>query len=225
MHRPLSSNNPTDISAVRISARDFFYISNILSLVRIGLIPLIVYSIIREYYLMTLVTGGLAILSDMLDGYFARRLNQQSDLGKILDPVADKLVIGVVILALILSNPTNPKFPLWAFAIVITRDLLIVFGNIVLFRRKRIVTKSNRWGKGTSFVLSTALMLYVFNDYFNNYFKNYIPDSIPFYVLSIGLVLALISAWTYGKRWWYLMQISNSPQPVETINPNKSPSS
>jgi CDP-diacylglycerol--glycerol-3-phosphate 3-phosphatidyltransferase len=218
MHRPLSSNNPTDISAVRISARDFFYISNILSLVRIGLIPLIVYSIIREYYLMTLVTGGLAILSDMLDGYFARRLNQQSDLGKILDPVADKLVIGVVVLALILSNP---KFPLWAFAIVITRDLLIVFGNIVLFRRKRIVTKSNRWGKGTSFVLSTALMLYVFDDYFNNYF----PDSIPFYVLSIGLVLALISAWTYGKRWLYLMQISNSPQPVETINPNKSPSS
>jgi CDP-diacylglycerol--glycerol-3-phosphate 3-phosphatidyltransferase len=218
MHRPLSSNNPTDISAVRISARDFFYISNILSLVRIGLIPLIVFSIIRHYYLMTLVTGGLAILSDMLDGYFARRLNQQSDLGKILDPVADKLVIGVVVLALILSNP---KFPLWAFAIVITRDLLIVFGNIVLFRRKRIVTKSNRWGKGTSFVLSTALMLYVFNDYFDNY----IPDSIPFYVLSIGLVLALISAWTYGKRWLYLMQISNSPQPVETINPNKSPSS
>jgi CDP-diacylglycerol--glycerol-3-phosphate 3-phosphatidyltransferase len=218
MHRPLSSNNPTDISAVRISARDFFYISNILSLVRIGLIPLIVFSIIRHYYLMTLVTGGLAILSDMLDGYFARRLNQQSDLGKILDPVADKLVIGVVVLALILSNP---KFPLWAFAIVITRDLLIVFGNIVLFRRKRIVTKSNRWGKGTSFVLSTALMLYVFDDYFNNYF----PDSIPFYVLSIGLVLALISAWTYGKRWLYLMQISNSPQPVETINPNKSPSS
>jgi CDP-diacylglycerol--glycerol-3-phosphate 3-phosphatidyltransferase len=218
MHRPLSSNNPTDISAVRISARDFFYISNILSLVRIGLIPLIVFSIIRHYYLMTLVTGGLAILSDMLDGYFARRLNQQSDLGKILDPVADKLVIGVVVLALILSNP---KFPLWAFAIVITRDLLIVFGNIVLFRRKRIVTKSNRWGKGTSFVLSTALMLYVFDDYFNNYF----PDSIPFYVLSIGLVLALISAWTYGKRWLYLMQISNSPQPVETIKPNKSPSS
>jgi CDP-diacylglycerol--glycerol-3-phosphate 3-phosphatidyltransferase len=218
MHRPLSSNNPTDISAVRISARDFFYISNILSLVRIGLIPLIVFSIIRHYYLMTLVTGGLAILSDVLDGYFARRLNQQSDLGKILDPVADKLVIGVVVLALILSNP---KFPLWAFAIVITRDLLIVFGNIVLFRRKRIVTKSNRWGKGTSFVLSTALMLYVFDDYFNNYF----PDSIPFYVLSIGLVLALISAWTYGKRWLYLMQISNSPQPVETINPNKSPSS
>lgn len=218
MHRPLSSNNPTDISAVRISARDFFYFSNILSLVRIGLIPLIVFSIIRHYYLMTLVTGGLAILSDVLDGYFARRLNQQSDLGKILDPVADKLVIGVVVLALILSNP---KFPLWAFAIVITRDLLIVFGNIVLFRRKRIVTKSNRWGKGTSFVLSTALMLYVFNDYFNNY----IPDSIPFYVLSIGLVLALISAWTYGKRWLYLMQISNSPQPVETINPNKSPSS
>jgi CDP-diacylglycerol--glycerol-3-phosphate 3-phosphatidyltransferase len=218
MHRPLSSNNPTDISAVRISARDFFYFSNILSLVRIGLIPLIVFSIIRHYYLMTLVTGGLAILSDMLDGYFARRLNQQSDLGKILDPVADKLVIGVVVLALILSNP---KFPLWAFAIVITRDLLIVFGNIVLFRRKRIVTKSNRWGKGTSFVLSTALMLYVFDDYFNNYF----PDSIPFYVLSIGLVLALISAWTYGKRWLYLMQISNSPQPVETINPNKSPSS
>ena len=79
---------------------------------------------------MTLVVGGLAIVSDLLDGYIARRLNQQSDLGKILDPIADKLVIGVVILALILSNP---KFPLWAFAIVIIRDCLIVTGNIIVF--------------------------------------------------------------------------------------------
>jgi cardiolipin synthase len=216
MHRALSSNNPSDISAVQLNVRDFIYVCNILSLVRIGLVPLIVFSIIRHHHLMTLVTGSLAILSDILDGYFARRLNQQSDLGKILDPIADKLVIGVVILALVLSNP---KFPLWALGIVITRDLLIVFGNIVMFRRKRIITKSNRWGKGTTFVLSTALMLYVFN--FNDYF----PDSISFYVLSIGLVLALISAWSYGQRWLHLMQISDSAQPVETINSNKSPSS
>lgn len=213
MQRLLSSNDAIDTSTVRIHARDFFYVSNILSLARIGLIPLIVYSIIRDLHLMTLVVGGLAILSDLLDGYFARRLNQQSDLGKILDPIADKLVIGVVILALILSNP---KFPLWAFIIVIIRDCLIVIGNIIVFRRKRIITRSNRWGKCTSFVLSTALMLYVFNDYF--------PESIPFYVLNIGLVLALISAWSYGKRWLHLMQLSNLPQPVETINPNKSPS-
>ena len=213
MHRLLSSNDAIDTSTVRINPRDIFYVSNMLSLARIGLIPLIVYSIIRHYYLMTLVVGGLAIVSDLLDGYIARRLNQQSDLGKILDPIADKLVIGVVILALILSNP---KFPLWAFAIVIIRDCLIVTGNIIVFRRRRIITRSNRWGKCTSFVLSTALMLYVFNDYF--------PDSIPFYVLSIGLVLALISAWSYGKRWLLLMQLSNSPQPVESINPNKSPS-
>lgn len=213
MQRLLSSNDPIDTSTVRIHARDLFYVSNILSLARIGLIPLIVYSIIRHHHLMTLVIGGLAILSDLLDGYVARRLNQQSDLGKILDPIADKLVIGVVILALILSNP---KFPLWAFIIVIIRDCLIVIGNIIVFRRRRIITRSNRWGKCTSFVLSTALMLYVFNEYF--------PDTIPFYVLNIGLVLALISAWSYGKRWLHLMQLSNSTQPVETINPNKSPS-
>lgn len=213
MHRFFSSNEAINTTTVQINVRHFFYVSNVLSLARIGLIPIIVYSIIRHQHLMTLVIGGLAIISDLLDGYLARRLNQQSDLGKILDPIADKLVIGVVILALVLSDR---KFPLWAFAIVIVRDCLIVVGNMIVFRRRRIITRSNRWGKCTSFVLSTALMLYVFNEYF--------PNPIPFYVLTIGLVLALISAWSYGKRWLYLMQLSNSPQPVETINPNKSPS-
>ena len=211
MQRHSGSNYDIETSGAQISMQELFYVSNLLSLARIGLIPLIVYGIIHPYLLMAVVAGSLAILSDVLDGYLARRLKQQSDLGKILDPLADKLVIGLVILALILSNR---ELPLWAFAIVVTRDFFIVLGTIILFRRMRIITRSNRWGKCTSFLLSTALMLYLLE----------LQHPLPFYVLCIGLVVALISTWSYGHRWVRLLQMSKSSHKVNTIKPNSSSS-
>ena len=105
----------------------------------------------------------MAILTDMLDGYFARRLNQRTNLGKILDPIADKAIIGAVIVALILSNSS---FPRWAFVLVIIRDVLIVVANIFLFHRTQIIARSDVWGKCTTFFLATALTLYALADNF-----------------------------------------------------------
>lgn len=208
MQRQLASDRAPQTSGSLIAVRNFFYVSNLLSIIRLGLTPFLFRSIIRESHLAALIIGGLAILTDMLDGYFARRLDQRTNLGKILDPIADKAIIGAVIIALIWSNSS---FPRWAFVVVIIRDVLIVIANIFLFHRTQIIGKSDVWGKCTTFFLATALVLYVLVDNIS-VGSRLIPSFAPSYVLYIGLVFALISVSNYS---WQLLRLlrQNRAQP------------
>ena len=212
MQRQLASDRSPQTSSSLIAVRNFFYVSNLLSIIRLGLTPFLFHTIIRRSHVAALVIGGLAILTDMLDGYFARRLNQRTNLGKILDPLADKAIISAVIIALILSNSS---FPRWAFAVVIIRDVLIVIANIFLFHRTQIVARSNVWGKCTTFFLAIALVLYTLPD-------NVLAGSgsillaIPFYVLCIGLAFALISVSNYSWQLLRLLQ-QNRAQPKKAL--------
>ena len=212
MQRQLASDRSPQTSGSLIVVRNFFYVSNLLSIIRLGLTPFLFRSIIRESHLAALIIGGLAILTDMLDGYFARRLNQRTNLGKILDPIADKAIISAVIIALILSNSS---FPLWAFVVVIIRDVLIVIANIFLFHRTQIIGKSDVWGKCTTFFLATALVLYALVD---NVLvgSGSIPPAIPFYVLCVGLAFALISVSNYSWQLLRLLQ-QNRAQPKKAL--------
>lgn len=212
MQRQLTSNCSPQTSGVLVVVRNFFYVSNLLSIIRLGLTPFIFHAIIRRSHLAALVIGGLAILTDMLDGYLARRLNQRTNLGKILDPIADKTIISAVIIALILSNSS---FPLWAFVVVIIRDVLIVIANIFLFHRMQTVGRSDRWGKCTTFFLATALVCYGLVD---NVLEGsgFIPPLVPFSTLCIGLMFALISVSNYGWQLWRLLQ-QHRAQPKKAI--------
>ncbi|RKU08749.1 hypothetical protein C6502_14345 [Candidatus Poribacteria bacterium] len=212
MQRPFASDRSPQTSGSLIVVRNFFYVSNLLSIIRLGLTPFLFRSIIRESHLAALIIGGLAILTDMLDGYFARRLNQRTNLGKILDPIADKAIISAVIIALILSNSS---FPRWAFVVVIIRDVLIVVANIFLFHRTQIIGKSDVWGKCTTFFLATALVLYVLTD---NILADsgLIPSFAPSCVLYIGLAFALISVANYSWQLLRLLQ-QNRAQPKKAL--------
>ena len=212
MQRQVASDRSPQTSGSLIAVRNFFYVSNLLSIIRLGLTPFLFRSIVRESHLAALIIGGLAILTDMLDGYFARRLDQRTNLGKILDPIADKAIISAVIIALILSNSS---FPRWAFVVVIIRDVLIVVANIFLFHRTQIIGKSDVWGKCTTFFLATALVLYVLTD---NILADsgLIPSLLPFCVLCIGLVFALISVSNYSWQLLRLLQ-QNRAQPKKVL--------
>ncbi len=212
MQRQLTSDRSPQTSNSLIAVRNFFYVSNLLSIIRLGLTPFLFHTIIRRSHVAVLVIGGLAILTDMLDGYFARRLNQRTNLGKILDPIADKAIISTVIIALILSNSS---FPRWAFIVVIIRDVLIVVANIFLFHRTQIIARSDVWGKCTTFFLATALALYTLAD---NFFEGRgpIPPLVPYSVLCIGLVFALISVSNYSWQLLRLLQ-QNRAQSKKTL--------
>jgi CDP-diacylglycerol--glycerol-3-phosphate 3-phosphatidyltransferase len=101
-------------------------IPNILTLIRIILIPVLVmvFYLLDEWsYQVSAAIFGIAALTDLLDGYLARRLNQSSPFGAFLDPVADKLMVAVALVLLVQDNP-YPWFAVPA-AIIIGREIAI----------------------------------------------------------------------------------------------------
>lgn len=101
-------------------------IPNIISLLRICLVPPIVVLLLREHYTQALLLFVVAGVSDGLDGYLAKRFAWTSRLGSILDPLADKLLLDASYLALGWTG----QLPAWLVALVVGRDLVIIGGAI-----------------------------------------------------------------------------------------------
>ncbi len=118
-------------------------IPNVLSFFRIILItPFVVFFLGGHYYLAA-ITILLSGLTDCFDGMIARKLHQESELGKILDPLADKLTLLAVGLCLIFIEP----FVLPLMVILVVKDLLMLIGGSALIRRGIIPPKSKWYGK------------------------------------------------------------------------------
>src|SRR4051812_40864831 len=114
--------------------------ANKITISRILLVPLFIVAVLyytdggnEIYRLIALLAFAVAAISDGVDGYLARRYNQHSELGRILDPLADKilLVSGVVLLSL-KNAPYLERIPIWLTATIVSRDVLLVLGLIII---------------------------------------------------------------------------------------------
>ncbi len=147
-----SPEAPTeDVSLSRIAT-----VPNLLSSIRILLIPVFVLLILHHGTEGAgLVLLGAVVSTDWIDGYIARHTGQVSNLGKVLDPVADRLAIAAGLISLMVRN----AFPVWAGLLVLVRDALVILvGAVVLFRFK--VRLDVRWiGKVATFALMVAIPL------------------------------------------------------------------
>ena len=103
-------------------------IPNLLTLLRIILVPVIVIFLIQDEYVKALITFTAAGLTDALDGTLARLLNKQTALGAFLDPLADKVLLSTSFIALAIFH----LIPGWLTVIVISRDLIILIGILTL---------------------------------------------------------------------------------------------
>lgn len=105
-------------------------IPNILTFVRMGLIPVFVSLVYYGYSKWALAVFLAAGISDGIDGFLARKFKQESELGTIIDPIADKLLMTVAFIILTLPNVLPPTrhlpIPFWVTASVIGRDILII---------------------------------------------------------------------------------------------------
>lgn len=114
----------------------------------------------REWYRFAAL--GLFILmalSDAVDGYVARRFNQHSRLGAMLDPIADKLVVNFALIFLALNQRFAPPVPLWFPVYVLARDLLIVLGALALLRqRETLRVAPSMAGKATTALLMVTII-------------------------------------------------------------------
>lgn len=74
-----------------------------------------------------------ASVTDFVDGFIARRFNQQSRLGRFLDPIADKLLTTTGFVVMAIPHAEFPSIPIWLAAAVVGRDLIIIFGSLVVY--------------------------------------------------------------------------------------------
>ena len=132
---------------------------NILSLARVALLPFIVLCLKYNQNLLLLVLLFLAVLTDYFDGFFARRLGQVTDSGKILDPLADKICVNTLTVALWLWR----GFPLWAVVLIAARDLIIVIGGLLIMHKKKVVPVSNWPGKWAVTFMAATIICYSLN--------------------------------------------------------------
>jgi CDP-diacylglycerol--glycerol-3-phosphate 3-phosphatidyltransferase len=109
--------------------------------------------------LPAIVLLGVALGTDAVDGLLARKRGWVSDWGRVLDPLADKIYLGGVVLYLAFAR----DFPLWLVALVLARDIFLIVTSALLVRRYNVVFSPNLWGKATTVVLAVVVFAYVLN--------------------------------------------------------------
>lgn len=131
---------------------------NVLSVSRIVFLPFVIFLIKHDFAPWSVIALGTLWITDFIDGYIARKFRQETDLGLLLDPVADKLTSAALFITLFLYR----DFPLWIVIIILTRDFLILGGAYFLVRRRRIYS-SSKLGRITTVLISVIILLYVLN--------------------------------------------------------------
>jgi CDP-diacylglycerol--glycerol-3-phosphate 3-phosphatidyltransferase len=165
---------------------------NLLSFFRIGIIPVLVYLLTFTDGVSAALTAALfliASVTDYFDGYFARRNRSVSDLGKILDPLADKLmVLSALIMLAAMDRPGEPSVPAWLVVVIIARESTVtVIRGIAL--SEGIIMHAETLGK-YKFILQTFAVVGLLIHY--RYW------GIDFYVAGIYFLVlsAIIAVWS-----------------------------
>lgn len=113
--------------------RGWLTIPNLLTLFRILLTLPFLYFVNEGRFGIALAVFFLASLTDFADGFLARRLKQQSDLGRFLDPLADKLLITAAFVVMAVPHAEFASIPVWLAIVVVGRDVVIVFGALIVY--------------------------------------------------------------------------------------------
>jgi cardiolipin synthase len=168
-------------------------VPNALSLVRILLIPVFVVLLLGDgTELAGLLLLGAVVATDWVDGYIARHTGQVSNVGKVLDPVADRLAIAAALVALVVRDAV----PLWAALLVLVRDALVLVAGAAVLARHR-VRLDVRWiGKVATFDLMWGIPMIAWGN-FELFLHG--PVEIAGWVLyGIGIVLYYVAAVIYA---------------------------
>ena len=170
----------------------FIFIPNLLSIVRIALVYPILNNIFLGNFIVSIIYFVIASITDALDGFLARKMDWQTQLGKILDPVADKLLLSGTIFILWL----NEYIPFYIFVIFISRDIAILIGAAIKMTLIESITPvPNFLGKFTT-ILQIVYIAIIYLKEITNFYFTLVP-------LDIFIVLiTVLSLMVYAYDWF-----------------------
>ena len=181
-------------------SRYFIFIPNLLSIVRIGLVYPILNNISLGNFQLGIMFFIIAAITDAVDGFLARKMNWKTNLGKILDPVADKLLLSGTIFILWL----NAYIPFYIFVIFFSRDVLILVGaSIHMSVIESEVPLPNILGKiTTAFQIVYILLILIFQSY---------SIEISLILLDILIIsVTILSLMVYANSWFKSLKTYNN---------------
>lgn len=184
--------------------KDLITIPNILTYIRIILIIPFVYYFLKENYIPAVICIGVSGLTDCFDGMIARKFNQVTSLGKILDPIADKFTLLAVVICMVIYVP----IVLPILVVLLLKDVLMLLGGMDLIN-KGITPPAAKWyGKvGTVvFYLSVFTIIFLKAAFC---IENFALDVS---LLSVTAITMLFALYQYGKIYFQLIKEYNIKQ-------------
>ena len=169
---------------------------NVLSLIRLTLVPFFIVALSRGDFLTALILYGAAGLTDALDGLIARRWKLQTPLGAFLDPMADKILMTASFIVLCLRLPNQSYIlPLWLAILIISRDVLIVLVSLSLHLVHDIRKfPPSIWGKANTIFQVTTILLVLWAN-----LHEYAAPALP-YAYGGTLCFTVLSGFHYIYR-------------------------
>ncbi len=172
-------------------------VPNVLTMLRMALIPVYWVLMSQGKMIPALCTYLAASLTDLADGYIARKYNQITDFGKLMDPLADKLMVLSVMLSMILPMGGRPAILPWPpFIVVLAKELLMVLGGVFMLK-KGVVVYSKVIGKAAQFVMVCSLLCAFFYEYFDR-----VGAPVYLWLLWIAVGLTICALVFYAKEAW-----------------------
>ncbi len=183
-------------------------IPNLISVIRILLIPVIAVLYYNGEIWWAVLVIFISGISDAVDGKIARKFNQVSNLGKLLDPVADKLTIFSLAIVLFLkfkeADSESMQAFAWVFLLFILKDVIMILGSVVLIALGTRPCAAEIWGKLATFVFYAVMVVIIgfgpevgavtkiasLSDYT-------IPEPIMFVLVIIAVILTFVAFFSY----------------------------
>jgi CDP-diacylglycerol--glycerol-3-phosphate 3-phosphatidyltransferase len=167
----------------KIELGKVFNVPNLLSISRLVLLPLILFLIATNQIITALVFMVISWITDALDGYIARKTNQVTNIGKVLDHFVDKIWVGTILVTLVATR----GLPWWIAGAVILRDILIVIGSSLAVHKRSMVYSSNILGKIAGFFFAVLMVTYLLD--FN---RSYIIRNVLLIIVTVLIIATFI---------------------------------
>lgn len=178
----------TGMNKMAGSKNRIFTIPNILTTVRILLVPVFIWAYFHRPGVLPVAVLALSALTDLLDGQIARRFNQVSDLGKLLDPIADKLTQGAMLICLL---KRFPRF--WIpLILMIVREAFVGITSLLAIKKSGHVEGAEMHGKVATVLLYAMVLSHLL---FNN-----MPGAVSNALILVTTVAMVVSFVLYAKK-------------------------
>ena len=176
-----------------VPSKRIWTIPNVLSFLRLGSVPVFIVLFVNERENAAVTLYAIAAWTDFFDGYLARRLDQVSELGVLLDPLADRVFITALTVALVATD----VLPLWLAVAIVGRDVLLLGFFAVMERRKIQRVEVNFTGKTATASLLFGLTWLAVSE--TGFFLADIGDELGIAFTVLGAILYWVASFMYAR--------------------------